>query len=264
MKLSFSQLDADNVIAKRQKSMSPRANILVIEDQGELANLISMHLKDAGFSSDWCGDGRQGLARAETRNFSMIILDVMLPGISGIEICRRLREKKINTPILMLTSCSAERDRVQGLEIGADDYVTKPFSFRELIARVNAILRRLENARTSASIQSEAISIGKMKINVAERFALVHGRKADLTAREFDLLLFFARHPGRVFTRSQLLDAVWGEGFEGYEHTVNSHINRLRSKIEPNARKPLHIETVWGVGYRMKKPEAEGRWISAA
>jgi DNA-binding response OmpR family regulator len=175
----------------------------------------------------------------------------MLPGLDGLEICRRLRRKPPYVPILMLTAKSSETDRVVGLEIGADDYVTKPFSIPELLARVKAILRRVEELSEDArEIVPAVIQTGDLVIDPAKRNATIEGRSLDLTAKEFDLLLHFARNPGKVYTRSQLLDMVWGYGHDGYEHTVNSHINRLRAKIENDSPHPDYILTVWGVGYK--------------
>jgi DNA-binding response OmpR family regulator len=173
----------------------------------------------------------------------------MLPGMDGIEVCRRIRERPPYVPIVMLTSRSSETDRVVGLEVGADDYVTKPFSIRELLARVKAIFRRVEQTGSDAQAAGR-IEAGGLVIDPERRAVTLDGRAVELTAKEFDLLLYFAARPGRVFTRSQLLDAVWGYGHDGYEHTVNSHINRLRAKIEADPARPRYVLTVWGVGYK--------------
>jgi DNA-binding response OmpR family regulator len=184
----------------------------------------------------------------------------MLPGLDGIEICRRLRRRSSYIPILMLTAKSSEMDRVVGLEIGADDYVTKPFSIPELLARVKAIFRRVEELTNDARAHIPAVLMAEdLVIDPAKRSATLKGRSIDLTAKEFDLLLHFARNPGKVYTRSQLLDRVWGYGHDGYEHTVNSHINRLRAKIEKDPAHPVYILTVWGVGYKfvdLEMPQA--------
>ena len=225
--------------------------ILIIEDNRDLAHLLEGHLRDLSFQVDVAFDGLAGLARADSNNYDLIILDLMLPGLDGIEICRRLRRRSSYVPILMLTAKSSEMDRVVGLEIGADDYVTKPFSIRELLARVKAILRRVEELTIDDSEHMPAVlRAGDLTINPAKRSATLQGRAVDLTAKEFDLLLHFARNPGKVYTRSQLLDRVWGYGHGGYEHTVNTHINRLRAKIEKDPAHPAHILTVWGVGYK--------------
>lgn len=207
-----------------------------------------MHLRELFYVVDHASDGRRGLERAELETYDLIILDLMLPGIDGLEICRQLRSKKPYTPILMLTAKSSELDRILGLEIGADDYVTKPFSIKELLARIKAIFRRVENVEHDH--QAGIIACGDLMIDPEKRKVTLNNKKIDLTVREFDLLLFFAKHPGRVFTRSHLLDAVWGYGHEGYEHTVNSHINRLRAKIEDDPSHPRYVITVWGVGYK--------------
>lgn len=222
---------------------------LVVEDNDDIANLVSLHLQDLGAEVQLASDGNVGLSLAQKKRFDLIILDLMLPGIDGLEICRRLRGSDNNTPILMLTARSAELDRIVGLEMGADDYLPKPFSVRELVARAKAILRRVEDRNTLSS-SSQHLRAGDLSLDQARREVIITGTPIDLTAREFDLLWHFATHPGQVFTRSQLLDSVWGYGHEGYEHTVNSHINRLRSKIEKDSSAPRYILTVWGVGYK--------------
>jgi DNA-binding response OmpR family regulator len=225
--------------------------ILVIEDNKDLAHLLEIHLNDLFYEVDLAFDGVAGLAKAEAHTYDLVILDIMLPGMDGLEICRRLRNEPAYTPILMLTSKSSELDRVLGLEIGADDYVTKPFSIRELIARVKAIFRRVEGLQAGLSeAKMNNIYVGDLAIDPEKRKFSLKGQTVDLTAKEFDLLLYFAQHPGRVYTRSQLLDQVWGYGHDGYEHTVNSHINRLRAKIEDDPAQPRYILTVWGVGYK--------------
>jgi len=229
--------------------------ILVVEDNRDLARLLDIHLRDLSYEPDLAFDGDTGLAKAESGHYDLIILDLMLPGLDGLEICRRLRSRPGYTPILMLTSKSTELDRVLGLEMGADDYVTKPFSIRELMARVKAILRRMDELKSAPEPgRRAAIRAGDLLIDPEKRKVSLKEKAIDLTAKEFDLLLHFARHPGKVFTRSQLLDEVWRYGHDGYEHTVNSHINRLRSKIESNPAQPRYILTVWGVGYKFAEP----------
>ncbi len=225
--------------------------ILVIEDNEDIAALVSLHLRDLDCNVRIAADGISGFELARAGGWDLIILDLMLPGMEGLELCRRLRAENHYTPVLMLTAKSSEIDRVQGLEIGADDYLTKPFSIRELIARVKAIFRRVEAfGRAGNEAPTGRISAGDMAIDPEKRTAEIAGDPVDLTAREFELLLQFARHPGRVYTRQQLLDLVWGYGHDGYEHTVNSHINRLRAKIEQDPSRPDYILTVWGVGYK--------------
>ena len=228
-----------------------RKSVLVVEDERDIAQLLQLPLSEFCDEVVVADNGHDGLSAAEKRPWGLIILDLGLPGLGGLEICRRIRQKIAYTPVLMLTAKASESDRILGLDIGADDYVTKPFSLHELIARVRAIFRR------SAALKGESERAGSTKlhhngltIDLDNRQIDVNGHKVELTAKEFDLLTHFAQHPGRVYSRTQLLDQVWGFGHEGYEHTVNSHINRLRSKIEPDPGKPRYIVTVWGVGYR--------------
>lgn len=230
--------------------------ILVIEDNKDLAQLLDLHLCDLSYEVDLAFDGVDGLAKFKSKDYDLIILDLMLPGLDGLEICRKIRTMRAYTPILMLTSKASELDRVLGLEMGADDYVTKPFSIRELMARVKAIFRRIDELKSDPR-QSEQVLIyaGDLFIDPARRKVDLSGKTVDLTAKEFDLLLFFAQNAGKVFTRSQLLDQVWGYWHDGYEHTVNSHINRLRGKIEKNPTQPSYILTVWGVGYKFAEPD---------
>ena len=225
-------------------------NVLVIEDQRDIARLIRLHLQDLSCNVTLRFDGDSGLAEAETKRWDLIILDLMLPGIDGLEICRRLRAKALYTPIMMVTAKATEIDRVLGLELGADDYLTKPFSVLELVARVKALFRRLEALAASSPPSNKAIRSGDLVINPETREVTLEGKAVNLTAKEFDLLLHFARNRGRVYSRLQLLDAVWGYGHDGYEHNVNCHINRLRAKIERNPAQPRYILTVRGVGYK--------------
>ncbi|MGH8727363.1 MAG: response regulator transcription factor [Burkholderiales bacterium] len=225
-------------------------SVLVVEDQQDIANLIKLHLKDLPCNVKLAFDGPSGLAEAEAKNYDLIVLDLMLPGMDGLEICRRLRGKANYTPILMLTAKTSELDRVLGLELGADDYLTKPFSLPELMARVKAIFRRVDALAQGGPAISGSIDAGGIKIDTAKRSVSVDGKTVELTSKEFDLLLHFARNPGRVYTRAQLLDMVWGYGHAGYEHTVNCHINRLRAKIGDDYATPRYILTVWGVGYK--------------
>ena len=227
--------------------------VLVIEDNADLGKLISLHLEDIGCDVRLIADGTSGFQEARSRQYDLIVLDVMLPGMDGVEICRKLRGEEVYTPIVMLTARSSEVDRVLGLEMGADDYVTKPFSIHELLARVKALLRRVESFGGKEQETVGPFQLGNMTIDVDKRSVQVSDSVVQLTAKEFDLLVHFAKHPGRVYTRAQLLDSVWGYGHAGYEHTVNSHINRLRSKIEANPADPTYILTVWGVGYKFNE-----------
>jgi two-component system OmpR family response regulator len=230
--------------------------ILIVEDNRDLAHLLESHLRELAFQVDLTFDGIEGLAKADSDSYDLIILDLMLPGLDGMEICKHLRRKDSYVPILMLTAKSSEMDRVVGLEIGADDYVTKPFSIRELVARIKALFRRVDELKGAYKEDLPAIIRAEdLVIDPIKRSAHIKGRSVNLTAKEFALLLHFARNPGKVYTRSQLLDYVWGYGHDGYEHTVNSHINRLRRKIEIDPANPSYILTVWGVGYKFVDTE---------
>jgi two-component system, OmpR family, response regulator len=225
--------------------------VLIVEDDPNIARLVRMHVLDAGFEAEIATTGEAGLAAIRQGGIDLVVLDRMLPGIDGLEICRQIRASGGYIPILILTAKSTEIDRVLGLEMGADDYLTKPFSIPELMARIKALFRRVEalgEARNEAA--PALIDRDGLKMDIAKRQVWIDGTQTELTAREFDLLHHFASHPGRVFSRVQLLDQVWGYQYEGYEHTVNTHINRLRGKIESDPAKPRWIETVWGVGYR--------------
>jgi DNA-binding response OmpR family regulator len=224
--------------------------ILVVEDQKDIADLIAMHVRDLGHRVDCVHDGNAGLKAAQSGDYSMVVLDVMLPGRDGLDVVKTLRMERNATPVLMLTARSTEIDRVLGLELGADDYLTKPFSIPELQARVKAMLRRRDMALQPQEASSERIAAGELVIDCASRDVKLAGRSLPLTSKEFDLLAHLARHPGRVFTRVQLLDAVWGTTYEGYEHNVNTHINRLRAKLEADPANPRYVLTVRGVGYR--------------
>lgn len=226
--------------------------VLVIEDDDDIAQLVKLQL--AGLSCDVrvIKDGRAGLAEALAQPYDLLVLDLMLPGVDGLEICRRLRSEQRYTPILMLTARSTELDRVLGLEMGADDYLTKPFSVLELVARVKALFRLVDVLVNPPADAPKAIEAKDLRIDIEKREVTVRRAPICLTAKEFQLLLHFAQNPGRVYSRSQLLDQVWGYSHSGYEHTVNSHINRLRAKIETDPNEPEYIQTVWGVGYKFR------------
>lgn len=234
-----------------------RRRVLIVEDNHDLAELVALHLKDLGCEVQLAADGTMGFRQAQASDFDAVILDLMLPGMQGLELCRRLRAHERYIPILMLTAKSSEMDRVAGLEIGADDYITKPFSMPELIARVKAIFRRAERLSKTDRAPSKPITAGDLVIDAVKHAVTIAGQPVELTAKEFELLAHFARNPGRVYTRSQILDLVWGHGHAGYEHTVNSHINRLRSKIEREPTRPRYVLTVWGVGYKFN--DSRGR-----
>lgn len=233
--------------------------ILVVEDDPDISHLLEINLRDNAFEVDVANNGPDGLELACAGDYQLIVLDLMLPGLDGLEICKRLRGQAITVPILMLTAKTSEFDRVLGLELGADDYLSKPFSIMELQARVKAILRRVElSSQPATSTAGEALESGGLRIDVLRRHVSVDDQALELTAKEFDLLLHFARHPGRVYTRAQLLDQIWGYSHSGYEHTVNTHINRLRKKID-SPEQAKYIETVWGVGYRFREPGGDHR-----
>lgn len=238
-----------------------KRRILVVEDEADIADLLGLHLADLCDDVIIARDGHEGMLRATGEMWSLIILDLRLPGPDGLQICRAVRRNRPYQPILMLTSKSSELDRVLGLETGADDYLTKPFSVLELAARVRAIFRRIASISVGEGVADghSTINSGDIVIDAHTRQVQLNGQTIDLTAKEFDLLSYFARHPGRVFRRADLLDKVWGYGHDGYEHTVNSHINRLRAKIERNPSKPKRIVTVWGVGYKFVGDADAGR-----
>ena len=235
--------------------------VLIIEDDPDIADLLQIHLHDLDMQLDRAEDGLNGLQKALDKEYELVILDIMLPGMDGLEVCRRIREKKRSMPILMLTAKSEEFDKVLGLELGADDYLTKPFSIRELIARIKSIIRRVNTLREEKTDTEEPVELefADLKINLEKRKVTLRGKTIELTAKEFDLLALFASHPGKAYTRENLLNIVWGYQFSGYDHTVNSHINRLRSKIESDPSNPKYIKTVWGVGYKFaEEEEVEG------
>ncbi|MBN3564233.1 response regulator transcription factor [Aliamphritea spongicola] len=225
--------------------------ILIVEDQDEIADLLQLHLSDLGAEITRVSDGHSGMRMACSMDWDLLILDIQLPGPSGLEICRSVRRNQNYVPILLLTCRSSELDRVLGLDLGADDYITKPFSVMELIARIKAMFRRVSAIQNANPKEQDTLTLGKLSIDEKLHEVKLAGKTIDLTAREFDLLRYFACQPGRVFRRSELLDNVWGYGHAGYEHTVNSHINRLRAKIENDSNNPEIIVTVWGVGYKL-------------
>lgn len=231
-----------------------KIKLLVVEDEPGIRKLLQLHLEELHADVIECEDGAKGLSLAEQGGWDLILLDLQLPNLSGLDICKHLRAAGDQTPILMLTAKISELDRVLGLEMGADDYVSKPFSPIELIARIRALLRRASitelNSRNPAT--KETLSHGNIEVDVQQHRVISDNQEIELTAKEFELLLLLIRSPGQVFRRSELLDQIWGYSHTGYEHTVNSHINRLRKKIEINPAEPDHIITVWGVGYKFE------------
>ncbi len=231
-------------------------HLLVAEDQADIRDLIALNLRNAGYQVTAVADGLAALASQDETAFDVLVLDLMMPGMDGLEVCKALRARGRNTPILMLTAKSTELDRVLGLELGADDYLTKPFSMAELLARVKALLRRAElllAAQATAQGQTTALRNGALEIWPTKREVRLGGALLEFTALEFDLLLHFAQHPGQVFSRGQLLSAVWGYSHDGYEHTVTTHINRLRAKLEQDPMRPQMVLTVRGAGYKMRE-----------
>lgn len=241
-------------------SVTPeQLRVLVVEDEADLAALISMHLQDLEAETVWVADGKEALACILREHWDAVVLDLRLPGMDGLDICRAVRAEANAVPIMMLTSRDTELDRVLGLEIGADDYLSKPFSIPELKARVKALIRR---SRQQASVQKSEKACLKLDSLVLDRrmhSASLDNISLNLTVKEFELLWFFALAPGEAFSRSELLDKVWGYGHEGYEHTVNSHINRLRNKLQQVCVQHQFIETVWGLGYRYVTRNMQGQ-----
>jgi DNA-binding response OmpR family regulator len=231
-------------------------HLLLVEDDDAIAVALRLHLEGAGYRLHREANGRHAMAAIDRQRWDLVLLDLMLPGADGWEVCRHLRARHADVPVIMLSARSAEAHRVLGLELGADDYVAKPFSMLELVARIRALLRRIEQMRSSPAAKQE-FRFGPFRLDTVRR-ELTRGDMAlPLTLREFDLLHFLLKHPGRPFSRGELLQRVWGDGFDGYEHTVNSHINRLRGRIEDNPRDPKRVVTVWGVGYRFDLDPAQ-------
>ena len=233
---------------------SPR-RVLLVEDDAHIADLLALHLRDEGLEVVHCARGDDGLRELERGGWDALVLDLMLPGVDGLEICRRARAMTRYTPIIIISARSSEVHRILGLELGADDYLAKPFSVLELVARVKALLRRADALARNARLDTGSLAIAGLAIDPIAREVRLDDRPIDLTPREFDLLYFFARQPGKVFSRMDLLNAVWGYQHEGYEHTVNTHINRLRAKVEADPAQPARILTVWGRGYKFADTE---------
>ncbi|OAN60826.1 DNA-binding response regulator [Balneola sp. EhC07] len=232
--------------------------ILIVEDDSDLSELIKIQLTDNDYEIEQAFHGRIALNKALENKYSLIILDVMLPEVDGFEICKSIRKEDRQIPILMLTAKAEEADKIMGLEYGADDYLTKPFSIKELIARVKALLRRASASETEDSSKLDQMDFGDLVIYPKKRSVQLQDELIELTSKEFELLLLFANNPGRAYSRQELLDVVWGYQYSGYSHTVNSHINRLRSKIEKNPSEPKYITTVWGMGYKFAELEELG------
>jgi DNA-binding response OmpR family regulator len=228
--------------------------ILIVDDEPTIVEVVGLYLQREGFRVVTAADGAAALSMVEQQRPDLVVLDLMLPGLGGLEVTKRLRAAGA-LPIIMLTARGEETDRVVGLELGADDYVTKPFSARELVARVKAVLRRSRpEAEPAEPAASSALAIGGLRMDPAARTVSLDGQPINLTVREFDLLLFLMRHPGQVFTREQLLDNVWGYTFASDMGTVTVHIRRLREKIERDPANPVFLQTIWGVGYKLERP----------
>ncbi|MEM8534145.1 MAG: response regulator transcription factor [Chloroflexota bacterium] len=227
--------------------------ILVVDDEPTILEVVELYLRREGFQVITAMDGMAALQAYRKQAFDLIVLDLMLPGLNGLEVLRQIRSER-DLPIIMLTARGEETDRVVGLELGADDYVTKPFSNRELVARVKAVLRRTQTKEAVQDISStHTLTIGELQLDTSARTVMLASQSVSLTAREFDLLAFFMRHPGQVFTREQLLDNVWGYTFASDMSTVTVHIRRLREKIEHDPTNPIFLQTVWGIGYKLER-----------
>ena len=224
--------------------------ILVVEDEASIAEVVSLYLKRAGFSAQIASDGRQAMTLFDRRKPDLVILDLMLPEVDGLSLTRWLRDRS-NVPIIMLTARRAEIDRIAGLEMGADDYVVKPFSPQELVSRVRAVMRRLGREQTDAEPERN-LTLGEINIDPRSRVVTIKDTPIELTVKEFDMLYLLARHPKQVFTREQLLERVWGGAQYIDPGTVTVHIRRLREKVEADPSKPIHLLTVWGVGYKFE------------
>ncbi|WP_409297277.1 response regulator transcription factor [Peribacillus sp. SCS-26] len=235
--------------------------VLVVDDEESIVTLLQYNLEQAGFDVVTAMDGREGVKKAVEEAPDLVILDLMLPEMDGLEVCKQLRQQKLNVPILMLTAKDDEFDKVLGLELGADDYLTKPFSPREVIARIKAILRRsqfqAEAGDQASGDEGDLLKMGDLKIYPERYEAYFEGNQLELTPKEFELLLYLAKHKGRVLTRDQLLSAVWNYDFAGDTRIVDVHISHLRDKIETNTKKPLYIKTIRGLGYKLEEPKGE-------
>jgi DNA-binding response OmpR family regulator len=231
------------------RAVASRGSILVVEDEPTIAEVVARYLTRAGYEARTAHDGPAAVAAATGSRPDLVVLDIMLPGFDGVEVMRRLHaDLEGRVAVILLTAKGEEGDRLAGLRSGADDYVVKPFSPAELVARVDAVMRRARPDETAAA----PLQFGELEIDAAARSATVGGREVELTQREFDLLVFLARHPGQVFTRDQLMDRVWQAGGYTDTTTVTVHVRRLRAKLEPDPASPRWVQTVWGVGYRFR------------
>ncbi|MCZ0754874.1 response regulator transcription factor [Anoxybacillus sp. J5B_2022] len=229
--------------------------VLVVDDEPSIVTLLQYNLEQAGFEVITASDGEEGMQKAIREQPDLMILDLMLPKMDGIEVCKQLRQQKMMLPILMLTAKDDEFDKVLGLELGADDYMTKPFSPREVVARMKAILRRIQPQAIQTEEETDKMVIGDLTIFPDRYEAYFNSAALELTPKEFELLLYLAKHKGRVLTRDQLLSAVWNYDFSGDTRIVDVHISHLREKIEQNTKKPLYIKTIRGLGYKLEEPK---------
>lgn len=237
--------------------MSKTKRILLVEDDEDIALLLQLNLRDEGYLITHESHGGRALEQLDKHSWDVVILDLMLPQVDGLEICRRIRMMTRYLPVIIISARTSEMHRVLGLEMGADDYLAKPFSVMELVARVKALLRRQEAMEMNLRLDAGTLSLHGLTIDPLTRGVSLRGKNIELTPREFDLLYFLARHPGTVFSRLSLLEQVWGYQHDGYEHTVNTHINRLRIKIEHDPSEPEYILTVWGKGYKFAAANAQ-------
>ncbi len=225
-------------------------SILIVEDNKDLLNLLKINLSDQGYKIITAQDGITALDLYHSQQPDLVILDIMIPKMDGLDVCKAIRKENRTIPVLMLTAKAEELDKILGLEIGADDYMTKPFSVRELLARIKAIFRRVDLSKNGEENQKKMLTFDDLVMDTSKRKVTIGNESIELTSKEYDLLLLFFTNPGKAYSREELLNTVWGYSYEGYSHTVNSHINRLRSKIENDPSEPHYIRTVWGVGYR--------------
>lgn len=232
-------------------------NVLIVEDEQSILTLLKYNLEKEGYEVSTALDGQEGYDMALSQSFDMILLDLMLPGIDGMDVCRELRREKIDCPIIMLTAKDSEIDKIVGLEIGADDYITKPFSPREVIARMKAIFRRVEKSSANLTEKEAVVQIiiGDIIISPSLYTVTVRGEEQEVTPKEFELLLYMAQNKGRILNREQLLQAVWNFDFTGETRIVDMHISHLREKIEENPKKPLYLKTARGFGYKLEEPK---------
>ncbi|WP_138415359.1 response regulator transcription factor [Aquibacillus sediminis] len=226
--------------------------VLIVDDEESIATLLKYNVEQAGFETEVAYDGRVALEKATNESYQLILLDIMLPGIEGYEVCKQLRQRKIDTPILMITAKDDEFDKVLGLELGADDYITKPFSPKEVVARIKAILRRSNQHVVEADTSS--VTIADLTLYPEQYEATINDKQLFFTRKEFELLYYFAKHKGKVLSRDHLLSAVWNFDFVGDTRIVDVHVSHLREKIEPNTKKPSYIKTVRGLGYKLEEP----------